>query len=309
MSTDQHSTPTKNIILFGEVLADIFPDGPVMGGAPFNVGYHLQAFGLCPILITRTGNDPLRQRLIKLMNNAGMSVIGVQHDSHYPTGQVQVKPLENGHEFDILADQAYDFIDSDVAGDTATVNKPQLVYFGTLAQRNPISGIALAEVLRRTPQALRLLDINLREPWYRPEIIRYSLTQADHVKVNEDELAKLPDLLTFQTGNVRDSATHLVETFQLKSLLVTRGAGGAWLLDQTGNYTETAGITNIPIIDTVGAGDGFCAVFILGLLLGWPDALTLERANRFAAALCGIRGATPESARFYDVFLKNWNLP
>lgn len=308
MSTDQHSTPTRNIILFGEVLADIFPDGPVMGGAPFNVGYHLQAFGLHSVLITRTGNDPLRQKLIKLMNNAGMPTIGVQCDSHYPTGQVQVKPGENGHEFEILADQAYDFIDPHVAGDTASTAKPELVYFGTLAQRNPVSGVALEEVLRRTPQASRLLDINLREPWYRPETIQYSLTQADHVKVNEDELAELSGLLAFQTSDARNTALRLIENFQLKTLLVTRGANGAWLLDQANNYTEILGIANVSIVDTVGAGDGFCAVFILGLLFDWPNVLTLERANRFAAALCGIRGATPESAGFYDVFLKNWDL-
>lgn len=308
MSTDQHSITTKNVVLFGEVLADIFPDSAVMGGAPFNVGYHLQAFGLCPILITRTGNDLLRQKLITLMDAIGMSAIGVQYDSYYPTGQVQVKPLKSGHEFKILAEQAYDFIDPDVAGDTAAVNKPQLVYFGTLAQRNAVSGMALTEILRRTPQALRMLDINLREPWYRPEIIRHSLSQADHVKVNEDELAKLPDLLTFQTNRAHDTATYLIETFQLKTLLVTRGAEGAWLLDQSGTYTETSGIANVSVVDTVGAGDGFCAVFILGLLLGWPSALILKRANQFAAALCEIRGATPESIRFYDAFLKNWDL-
>lgn len=308
MSTDQHGIITGNIVLFGEVLADVFPDSSVMGGAPFNVAYHLQAFGLCPILITRTGNDPLRQQLITLMNAAGMSVTGVQYDPYYPTGQVQVKPLENGHEFKILAEQAYDFIDPEAASDTAAVNKPQLVYFGTLAQRNSISGIALAETLRRTPRALRLLDINLRAPWYRPETIRYSLTQADHVKVNEDELVQLPGLLAFQTGNPRDTATRLIETFQLKTLLVTRGAKGAWLLDQAGNYNEAPGSPHVPIVDTVGAGDGFCAVFILGLLHGWPSTLILERANRFAATLCEIRGAIPESVEFYAPFIKNWNL-
>lgn len=309
MPADHDNTSAKNVILFGEVLADIFPDGPVMGGAPFNVGYHLRAFGLYPILVTRTGTDPLREKLIKLMQDAGMSVAGVQCDSHYPTGQVQVKPGEDGHIFEILADQAYDFIDLHAAGDIASTVKPELVYFGTLAQRNPVSGAALEEILRRTLQTPHLLDINLRKPWYRLETIQYSLTQADYVKVNEDELIELSDLLALQTLSARDTALRLIENFRLKALLVTRGGDGAWLLDQADNRTEIAGITHVSIIDTVGAGDGFCAVFILGLLLGWPNALTLERANRFAAALCGIRGATPETAGFYDIFLKDWNLP
>ena len=34
-------------IIFGEVLFDTFPDGTaVLGGAPFNVAWHLQGFGL-----------------------------------------------------------------------------------------------------------------------------------------------------------------------------------------------------------------------------------------------------------------------
>ena len=35
--------------VFGEVLFDVFPDGKqVLGGAPFNVAWHLQAFGIAP---------------------------------------------------------------------------------------------------------------------------------------------------------------------------------------------------------------------------------------------------------------------
>lgn len=309
MPADRYTTSAKNVLLFGEVLADIFPDGPIMGGAPFNVGYHLRAFGLHPILVTRTGADPLRQKLIKLMQDAGMPATGVQCDLHYPTGQVQVKPGEDGHIFEILADQAYDFIDPHTAGDIASTVQPELVYFGTLAQRNPVSGAALEEILRRTPQTPRLLDINLRKPWYHLETIQHSLIQADYVKVNEDELTELSGLLALQTRGARDTALRLIENFRLKALLVTRGGDGAWLLDQSDNHAEIAGIASVSVIDTVGAGDGFCAVFILGLLLDWPNTLTLERANRFAAALCGIRGATPEATGFYDIFLKEWNLP
>ena len=37
------------IALFGEVLIDQFPEGQrILGGAPFNVAWHLQAFGQKP---------------------------------------------------------------------------------------------------------------------------------------------------------------------------------------------------------------------------------------------------------------------
>lgn len=311
MSTDSYNTLTRrNVILFGEALADIFPDGPIMGGAPLNVSFHLQAFGLHPMLITRTGTDELHRKLIRLMDDAGMTVAGVQSDPHYPTGQVLIKPGENGygHQFEILANQAYDFIDPVTAATAASSIEPDLVYFGTLAQRNRLSGSALETVFRYTPQVPRLLDINLRKPWYTRDTIHYSLTRADHVKVNEDELIELSGLLNLHTRDPQDIASHLIEEFHLNTLLVTCGADGAWLRDQSGNKAETPGITDITIIDTVGAGDGFSAVFILGMLLGWPEILTLERANRFAAALCGIRGAIPQSSEFYSPFLKEWGM-
>ena len=57
----------RPIHVFGEVLFDHFPDGSrVLGGAPFNVAWHLQAFGQSPRFISRIGNDPagLRNRRI-----------------------------------------------------------------------------------------------------------------------------------------------------------------------------------------------------------------------------------------------------
>jgi fructokinase len=299
----------KSVILFGEALVDVFPDGAVVGGAPFNVARHLQAFGLHPVLVTRTGDDPNRHKLIKLMQGFGMPTSGVQCDMHYPTGQVLIEFGEKGHEFEILANQAYDFIDSAIVRDIASAVQPDLIYFGTLAQRNQISRKALEEILQHASQVPRFFDINLRKPWYSPEIIRYSLAQADYAKMNEDELIELPKLLGMQANkDMHAVAQHLIEDFQLKSVLVTSGGDGAWLLDQTGTESRASGIEDVTIKDTVGAGDGFSAVSILGLLFNWPDTLVLERANRFAAAICGMRGAIPESPEFYADFLKEWEL-
>ena len=49
---------TKRPWIFGEVLFDCFPDGSrVLGGAPFNVAWHLQALGLEPLFLSRVGRD------------------------------------------------------------------------------------------------------------------------------------------------------------------------------------------------------------------------------------------------------------
>ncbi|MEW8432329.1 MAG: carbohydrate kinase family protein, partial [gamma proteobacterium symbiont of Ctena orbiculata] len=62
------------------------------------------------------------------------------------------------------------------------------------------------------------------------------------------------------------------------------------------------------VVDTVGAGDALSSVIILGLELGWPLQLTLERAQGFASAIVGRRGAVVDEAVFYRGFVDAWEL-
>jgi fructokinase len=98
-----------------------------------------------------------------------------------------------------------------------------------------------------------------------------------------------------------------MQTFDIGQVLVTCGAEGAWLVQRDGEEASLKPPDRaIEVVDTVGAGDGFSAVFILGKLRGWPVAQTLARAHAFAAAICTIRGAAPAHADFYEPFLKAW---
>lgn len=300
------STKPKTVVLFGEVLADIFGKQKILGGAPFNVARHLQAFGLHPVLITRTGNDALRRELLAAMADAGMDDRGIQLDVAHPTGQVKVHMENHGHRFEILPDQAYDYIHAGLTHMHTLAVRPQLVYFGTLAQRNTISAQALTALVRSS-NAPRLLDINLREPWYDLPVIDRSLKRASMAKVNQDELDILASMFRLSGNTPQEHAAALVRRFSLDSLLVTCGEEGAWLIDNEGKMVCVDGQkTPISLVDTVGAGDGFAAVFILGTLHGWPTARILSRANAFAAALCEIRGAIPGSRDFYQPFIKDW---
>ena len=296
--------PKGVVVLFGEVLADVFPDRSVLGGAPFNVARHLQAFGLLPLLITRVGDDQLGRELIATMTRLGMTVEGVQQDPLHPTGQVIVHIEEGSHRFEIPPDQAYDFIDVSDASKVALSAAPDLIYFGSLAQRQEVSFNALNHILQ-TVKSPRILDINLRDPWYTTQRIQLSLSHAEIVKMNEDELDVIAGLLHISGDNAYEQAAAIIKQFSLQQLLVTCGAQGAWQLDADGDKLFQQG-ENASLVDTVGAGDGFTAVFITGTLRGWPSAVTLSRANAFAAALCGVRGAIPDDPEFYDSFLKAW---
>lgn len=295
-----------SVVVFGETLVDQFKDREVLGGAPFNVACHLAAFGAHPVLITRAGKDDLGEHLMQAMTSRNMDMRGVQSDPSRPTGRVLISEDVRGHVFDILPDQAYDHIHVSMARMAAMSAHPSLVYFGTLAQRGD-SRRALREVLAAT-DAHAFLDVNLRDPWVDPDVLQWSLEQAAVVKMNDDELVRMGALFELGASTPEACAAALLSTFDMRRIVVTRGAGGAWTLDRSGRMEEVIGQPLPSLVDTVGAGDGFASVFMLGMLHDWSMAIRLERANTFARAICGIRGAIPAAPDFYLPFIREWKI-
>ena len=296
----------QSVVAFGETLVDQFRDRNVLGGAPFNVACHLAALGSHPVLVTRAGKDELGEELMHTMVSRGLDLRGVQSDPSRPTGRVRVSEHAKGHVFDILTDQAYDHIHPGLARMAAMSAHPALVYFGTLVQRGE-SRRALRELLRAV-ETCAFLDVNLRDPWVDPEVLHWSLQQASVVKMNDDELARICKLFGLGGATSAHCASALLSTFDLERIIVTLGASGAWTLDRTGRAASVEGQPLAKVVDTVGAGDGFAAVTMLGMLHEWPLETQLERADAFARAICGIRGAVPASQDFYVPFIREWKL-
>ncbi len=299
---DNHFT----VAIFGEVLADIFPDDTVLGGAPYNVARHIRAFQHKPVLISRVGNDALKDELMLELETLDIDASGIQLDPIFPTGQVLVH-MENGsHSFEIKANQAYDHIHAGMTHLTTLATKPDLAYFGTLAQRDVESRLALDTFLSDA-KCQRFLDINLRAPWYDKHMIRRSLLRTEIVKINEDELKTVTDMFDKNINNDQSRADYLMKKFDLKFLFVTCGEKGAWSLNNQGDKTtvETPPLEG-KLVDTVGAGDAFAAICILGLLYNWPMDEMLTRAGKFASAVRTIRGAAPANSDFYKPYIESW---
>ncbi len=300
MTTDMNNGP----MIFGEVLFDCFPDGSrVAGGAPFNVAWHLQGFGLQPLFISRIGKDDAGSEILTMMRDWGMNSTGIQLDSTYPTGQVAITLQQDGQPaFEIVPDQAYDYIDVREQMVDAAVTAP-LVYHGSLAMRNSTSRETCHAICERSRGKI-FIDINLRAPWWKMDDVSGFFDSANIVKLNDEELG-LVSGRKIDKGNQQEAATELFQEHDLEMLIVTCGENGAWIL------TENEVIKGEPvpadgIVDTVGAGDAFSAVTIYGLQRGWPEKQILDRALAFASAVCEIRGATSRDRRFYRAFLEKW---
>ena len=321
-----------SIVVVGEALVDVFPDREVVGGAPFNVARNLAGLGAHVTMVTRVGDDAAGRRVADEYERFGIDRHGLQHDATRATGLVHVALGPDGHRFRIAEDAAWDALDVAAALDAIGRVSPQAVCFGTLAQRASTSREAIVRIVPIVGEtgAPRFLDLNLRvgdgdrgsaDPSH---VVHGSLLLADLVKVNADELAALLAWFVAPLDGAAVAGLHshgstaradeqavarrLVERFALNGLIVTRGTAGCAAYDGLGECVAEAESTAVDAIDTVGAGDAFVAVMLLGRTRGWPMQLTIERATAFAGAVCTLRGAVADDDAFYRVWRARWRL-
>lgn len=287
-------------VIFGEVLFDRFPDGSeVLGGAPFNVAWNLKMLGAEPLFVGAVGNDGPGQRVRAAMVGAGLDTRALLVTPDAPTGAVQVTLRDGEPSYDILADQAYDQVDP-AALREAIPAPVALLYHGTLALRTEPSRSActwLAQCAQR-----RFVDVNLRQPWYRPDTVLKLIHDADYVKLNGDELREL-----VQGENDATRVETLIAQAGIRgAVILTAGSEGAAIHRRDGTRFEAPAPQVADLRDPVGAGDAFASVVILGVLEGWTWPVTLERALGFAAAVCTLQGATSTDPAFYAAASHRW---
>ena len=290
----------SGLVVFGEVLFDCFPDGSrVLGGAPFNVAWHCQAFGLQPLFISRVGNDDLGNEVRAAMIEWGMDISGLQLDSSHPTGIVDVRFNNGEPSYDIVEDSAWDFIDNK---SIPIINKQHVLYHGSLAMRSSLVANALVSLKKQSFNDI-FVDINLRSPWWSLPQIESMMNNIRWLKLNIDELA----LIVPHKQDVESRARYLLVKFKLELIVVTQGSAGAIAINQQEICTVQPD-TAINIVDTVGAGDAFSSVLLTGLHYAWPLQTILNRAQQFASAVVEQRGATTQDKHFYTHFINNWSL-
>lgn len=281
----------------GEVLWDMLPDGPQLGGAPANFAYHFNALGGQGMIVSRVGDDDAGRRACRLLAEQGLDVSRISVDPLHPTGRVDVLLSAQGTASYVFPDDvAWDFLPAARAEDTLT-GGAACICFGTLCQRTPAGRAAVRSFLQAADAAvLRVFDCNLRQNFYSPEVVQDSLQLADVFKLNEEELDVLAPALgvadVLRDAAARCAALHaLVTRFGLQAAALTRGAQGSVLM--TGESCHEHAGEMVEVADTVGAGDAFTAALALGWLCGLPPEQIHARAASVAAYVCGAHGAMP----------------
>ena len=264
-----------------------------MGGAPTNFAYHCQVLGAQSLIVSAVGQDEAGRDLRKALTAQNLDTSHVVTSPGYPTGSVSVHLDPDGiPAYTIHEPVAWDFLQSTPALNRLA-SQADAVCFGTLAQRSPVSRTTIQSFLRATgPNCIRVFDINLRQEFYDRSIIENSLSIATVLKLNEDELVILAHLLGLN-GSTHDLLGQLATQFALDVVALTMAERGC-IVHAHDAVVHLEGVTRGPVIDTVGAGDCWTAVLIMGMLNKEPMDEVATRANWQAAYVCTQPGAMPE---------------
>lgn len=295
MTAPTTDDPKQLIVGIGEALFDCFEDHANLGGAPLNATLVAHALGtdfqLRGQMVSRVGQDDLGRQIDETLQQRKVDTSTIQIDPTAPTGRVNVQLFNGQPEYDIIENVAWDYIEwndriAKIAHQAAGVT------FGTLAQRNPTSRETIWKFLETASSAIRFFDVNLRQKFFSTEILKTSCELANAVKLNKEELAVVSQHLQL---NAADPGQHLLESYNLRAIVLTHGEKGTELITAAGrfkgpvpNYTPEEGS------DPVGAGDACGATCLLGLILNWPPERIVNNANRVGAFVASRKGATPQ---------------
>jgi fructokinase len=282
------------IVSIGEILWDVFPDSDRLGGATFNFSVNARRLGHEVTFVSAVGDDE-RGRAARLRTETlGLDADFIQVVPGAPTGWVSVGLDSPGHpDFIIHRPAAYDRV---VLGEPELARlaawNPDWIYYGTLHQIEPASRAVTRKLMEALPAARTFYDVNLRRDSYSPELVLQLLSEADAVKLNDDEVAAVESMAGSAGAGLQQFTADWSWRMGWRAVAVTRGKDGCAV--RIGEeYAEVRGHP-IAVVDTVGAGDAFAAAFWCGLAQNWSAARIADFANRLGAVVASRAGGLPE---------------
>ena len=277
------------VIAIGEIVWDCLPAGKQLGGAPLNFAFFAKELGAQAYAVSAVGVDELGDETLQVASATGVNLDFVQRND-LPTSRVLVTLDDKGiPQYEIVEGVAWDAIECpDSILDL--VRDASVICWGSLAQRTEKSRQSVLSMLAAAPAScLKVFDINIRQHYYSQEVIKPSLKYADILKLNEDELPLVAEMLGM-AGNEDEIISEIIEKYSLKYVVYTHGADFSRVYGAEGllSHQDTPKVT---VADTVGAGDSFTAVLVTSLLQGKDVAAAHALAVEVAAFVCTQHGA------------------
>jgi fructokinase len=285
------------ILGIGELLWDVLPEGPRLGGAPANFTVMAGRLGNHAAILSRIGRDDLGRQAVSTLDPLPADTSFLQIDPAHETGRVIVSFNDGQPEYVIHEPAAWDSME--LSGEWVQLaERADAICFGSLAQRRHESRQTIQTLTAQTSgTCLRIFDVNLRTPFFSSEVIQESLELATVVKMNDAEVPLVLALLGLPAEDplpdrLRMGAERLLMEFpSLQMVAVTRGGQGSLLVTRE-EWHDHPG-TSVQVADTIGAGDAFTAALTHYLLRGADLATLNEAGNRWGGWVASKSGAMP----------------
>ena len=283
-------TKKFDIVCFGEVLWDVFPDNAVIGGAPLNVALRCQSLGFNTAMISKVGNDDYGAKILDFLKKRNLSIDFIQKDDQLPTGKVMVNLDEAGTaSYKIISPVAWDAIEltDHIKG---LVSESKVLVFGSLVCRNEKSRSTLKALINLA--AIKVFDVNLRPPDYDLSMLIELMESSDLVKMNSEELREISNYLRLSNLSEEQIIEEIGKRTKTKTICITKGGEGAVLFHEGQFYAQKG--FRVKVADTVGAGDSFLATLIteLVILKSHPKE-ALKKACAIGSLVASKSGANP----------------
>lgn len=270
------------------------------GGAPANVAVGLARLGVLAGFMGQVGDDAFGHFLTQTLRENSVDVTALRFSREARTMLAFVSLRVDGErDFMFYRHPSADILYRPEDVDEAYVRSAQAFHFGTISLISEPARSATLHAVKIAREAGLLIsfDPNLRlnlwpDAKAARDAMRLGWLLAHVIKVSEDELA-----FVGETADLTEAACKLWHT-DLRILIVTRGKAGCRYV--TSAFSGEVPGFNVTVTDTTGAGDGFVAGLLKGLL-AQPNAHTDENrvraicryANAVGALATTRRGAIP----------------
>lgn len=283
-------------LVFGEVLWDVFPEYKALGGAPMNFCAHFSKLGGEGYLISAVGDDELGVEALENIKKFGIPDNYIMINKQKPTGYVSVT-LDENHQptYEIVKDVAYDNImlaDTDIK--SINDHAFDVLYFGTLAQRNSVSADTLDKITDNCKFKEIFCDINIRQSFYSKELIVKSFEKSTIIKINRDECDLVKEMGIADGNGIEEICADLCDKYNFNVVIVTLDSDGAAAYSSADKKLYTAERQPATPVSAVGAGDSFSGCFLYNYIAGVDVKSCIERANIVGAYVVSSPEAIPE---------------
>lgn len=285
----------NNILVFGEILYDIYDDVAVIGGAPFN--YSVQLSRLISKndnlkFITALGKDDFSKEAFKFIENENIDSSLIQVLDNYGTGKATVFMNENKiPDYIIHENVAWDNIEFNSDIEKALKEKYDLFYFNILSCRSEKSYNTLKNIFKNIDSKYKVCDVTFRKNYYTKEKIKEALEFINILKINDDELAIIKSLFYPNLQNDNEILLkNLNKDFNIDYIFLTLGKSGASSFYNNQYIFKPS--NKIKVVDTVGAGDSFCAALSYAILKKLDIKKVLDFASAVSEEMIQVKGGT-----------------